>query len=65
MSYTYAILEVSQAAYDEIRQKLEQAGYQHAFHRESDGEVVDMHGIALRITDRVPNQGAPNEGTRP
>ena len=44
MTYTYAILEISPAAYREIREKLEAAGYQHAF--EPDG-AIDMHGIAL------------------
>ena len=49
MTYTYAILEVSAAAYDEIRGALEAAGYQDAFHDDGDGyEVIDMHGIALR-----------------
>lgn len=43
-THTYAILEVSPAAYDEIRAKLEAAGYEHAFH---DG-LVDMHGLALQ-----------------
>lgn len=46
-THTYSILEVSAAAYAEIRAKLEEAGYAHAFHDERDGEVVDMHGIAL------------------
>jgi hypothetical protein len=46
MTYThsYALLEVSQEAYDEIAKKLREAGYDHAFM--DDGEV-DMHGIAL------------------
>ncbi len=44
MSHTYALLEVSPATYVEIRRKLEEAGYQHAFHNNG---VVDMHGIAL------------------
>jgi hypothetical protein len=52
MSYTYVILDVSPAAYAEIRAKLEAAGYGHAFHREDDGEVIDMHGIALREDTR-------------
>lgn len=47
-SRTYAILEVSPEVYAEIRAKLEAAGYEHALHREDDGEVIDMHGIALR-----------------
>jgi hypothetical protein len=49
-THTYAILDVSKAAYDEIKQKLEAAGYQHALHddRDGDGVVIDMHGIALK-----------------
>lgn len=43
---TYAIMHVSESAYNEIKAKLEAAGYQHAIHG---GAVVclDMHGIAL------------------
>lgn len=50
MTHTYAILEVSSAVYKEIKDKLEAAGYQHAFHddRDGDGTVIDMHGIALK-----------------
>lgn len=48
MTYTYAVLEVSPAAYEEIREKLVKAGYQHAFHEDrTHGPVIDMHGIAL------------------
>ena len=43
-TYTYAVLGVSLAAYDEIRAKLEAAGYQHAF---INGDEIDMHGLAL------------------
>lgn len=46
-THTYAVLEVSETAYAEIRTKLAEAGYQHAFHREHDGELIDMDGIAL------------------
>lgn len=42
-TYTYVLLDVSPAAYREIRAKLEAAGYDHAI----DGEHLDMHGIAL------------------
>lgn len=45
---TYAILEVSPEIYDQIRKQLEAAGYEHAFHKEGDKEVIDMHGIALK-----------------
>jgi hypothetical protein len=44
MTHTYAILDVSKKTFDEIRAKLDAAGYQHAFDR----DVIDMHGIALR-----------------
>ena len=44
MTYTYAVLEVSKAAYDEIAAKLRDAGYDHAF---TDEGEIDMHGIAL------------------
>lgn len=43
-THTYAILEVSQEAYDEIHAKLKAAGYQHAF---MDGNVIDMAGIGI------------------
>ncbi len=44
MTYTYAILDVSLTTFNEIRAKLDAAGYQHAFDR----DVIDMHGIAVR-----------------
>lgn len=58
MTHTYALLEVSPAVHAEIRAKLRAAGYEHAFHREDDREVIDMHGIgvvaALPETRSVP-----------
>lgn len=48
-THTYAVLDVSPEAYAEIRRRLEEAGYAHAFDdRNEGGEVIDMHGIALR-----------------
>lgn len=44
MTYTYVVLEISDAAYREIKQKLTDAGYEHAFH----DDVIDMHGIAVQ-----------------
>lgn len=47
-TYTYAVLDLSPAAYEEIRQKLTDAGYGHAFHTGRDGRtVIDMRGIAV------------------
>lgn len=46
-THTVALLELSEAAYQEIRGKLEAAGYQHAF-GETDGiPFVDMSGIGV------------------
>jgi hypothetical protein len=61
MTHTFAILEVSQACYDEIRGKLAAAGYQHAFLDEG-VEVIDMHGVALKsapqaLIDEFGNTG--------
>lgn len=48
MTYTYALLQVSDSAYDEIAAKLRAAGYHQAFHVEPGEPVrIDMHGIAL------------------
>lgn len=47
-THTYAVLKVSQSAYDEIRQKLQTAAYDHAFY--SDG-IIDMQGIAILPED--------------
>lgn len=51
-THTYAELEVSAAAYDEIASKFRAAGYDHALM--SDG-TLDMHGIGL--TKAVPPCG--------
>jgi hypothetical protein len=48
MTHTYAVLEVPAVVYAAVRALLGQAEYQHAFHRDSGGEVIDMHGIALK-----------------
>lgn len=57
MTHTYAVLQVSATVYDEVKQKLEAAGYSHAFHTH-EGEptpTIDMHGIGL-------TRGAEDEG---
>ncbi len=46
-THTYAVLPVSKAAFDEIKGKLEAAGYQHVF--DNNGAIIDMHGIALEV----------------
>lgn len=47
-THTYVILELSQAAFDEIKRKLEAAEYQHAF---MPGGEIDMHGIAVKAEE--------------
>jgi hypothetical protein len=61
MTHTYAVLEVSPAAYAEIREKLDAAGYDHAFDSHSGAEVIDMHGIALRAEVKLPPIAPPPE----
>lgn len=52
MTYTYAILTVTQAAWDEIETKLRAAGHEQAIHTDDDeGPLLDMHGIALQRGD--------------
>lgn len=47
-THTYAVLEISERAFDEIKEKLSKADYKHAFHEDDErGTVIDMHGIAL------------------
>ena len=46
-THTYAILDLSPEAYQEIRAKLLEAGHEHAIEGDEAGEVIDMHGIAI------------------
>jgi hypothetical protein len=48
MTHTYAVLDVPPVVYAAVRALLARADYHHAFHEDRDGEVIDMHGIALR-----------------
>jgi hypothetical protein len=47
-THTYTVLPVPRAVYAAVRALLAAAGYDHAFHEGTDGEVIDMHGIALQ-----------------
>lgn len=45
---TFVIMEVEAATYNEIKDKLLEADYDHAIHDQGEhGTVLDMHGIAL------------------
>lgn len=59
MTHTYAELEISRAAWDEIAQKLRAAGYDHAF---VDENTIDMHGIGLTPAAAPPNMVKTPEG---
>lgn len=53
-THTYAILDVSPAAYREIEGKLRDAGYEHLLNDDGEGHtVIDMHGLALRVDPDV------------
>ena len=42
---TYAVMKVSTATFQEVKAKLEEAGYDQALH--NDDKTLDMHGVAL------------------
>jgi histidinol phosphatase-like PHP family hydrolase len=44
---TYATMDVSKAVFDEVKQKLLDAGYDHAIL--NNGKTLDMNGIALEV----------------
>jgi len=47
-THTYVVMPLSEAAYREIRRKMEEAGYDHALDdSEEFGTVINMHGIAV------------------
>lgn len=56
-THTYAVLDVPRTVYGAVRALLVRAGYDHAFHAEPDGELIDMHGIALRSAAGAPRDG--------
>lgn len=47
MTRTYVELEISEAAYNEIAEKLRKADYGHVFIGRDHHELMDMHGISL------------------
>lgn len=55
MTHTYARLVVSKETYREIRSKLVEGGYEDQFYADfQNGELIDMHGIAI-----APDIGGP------
>ncbi len=58
-THTYAVLQISPAAYREIRTALATAGYEDQFHERRNGEIIDMHGIALQEGLTVTTRDKP------
>ncbi len=46
-THTYALLEVSDQTFEEIKDKLKRAGYQDQFHDDDGRLIIDLHGLAL------------------
>ncbi len=59
MTYTYALLEVSKATFDEIAAKLAAAGSTHSFDEHGGKNVLDMHGLALVVEDEPTSTPDP------
>jgi len=61
VSYTYAIMRVSEETYAEIREHLIAAGYADQIHERAGSfcETLDMHGIALQVTPQCPEDEVP------
>jgi hypothetical protein len=51
MTYTFVVLPVSHEAYEEIRKKLIEAGY----NENLDADLIDMHGLALQCERKECN----------
>jgi hypothetical protein len=60
-THTYVVLDLSPVAYDEIRRKLEDAGYGQAFHSENGAERIDMTGLAVSRDSVTPEDLARTE----
>jgi hypothetical protein len=48
MTHTFAALDISAAAFEEIKQRLEAVSYQHTFIKTDGQDLIDMQGIALK-----------------
>ena len=63
MTYTYALIPVSKAYFDEVKSMMEAAGYHHAFNTHDGKPVLDMRSLALIEDDgKIFNIRRYNEG---
>lgn len=51
-THTFAILELSAAAFEEIKEKLELAGYEENFIYKGKELIIDMNGIAVKTKEK-------------
>jgi len=56
---SYAVVEISPKAFEEIRSKLEEAGYEDQFETDARGRaiLIDMNGIALQAEGTGDDDG--------
>lgn len=53
MTHTFVTMGIPEEFFTLVRQKMEDAGYQHAIHTTPDGDYIDMKGIALVVADEI------------
>lgn len=58
-THSFTVLDLSPAAFDEIKSKLLAAGYNHVFVQVSDKLVIDMNGLAVSKTVDGDNSTVP------
>jgi hypothetical protein len=58
VSHTYAVLDVDRATFEDIKRRLIDAG-----HAPEPSDVIDMHGIGIRIEEVEP-QPRPRQRRR-
>lgn len=58
MTYTYGVLDVSRQAFNEIKELLKEADYQHKFHYDPERRsiIIDMHGIAIGCVEPIAEE---------
>ena len=47
-THTRVVMDVSPETFQEIHDKMKEAGYHHAIYKDEDGITVDMSGLAIR-----------------
>lgn len=62
-THTFAILELSPEAFQEISQKLIAANYMHAFSREEGRPIIDLTGLAITPIQPKPTHAIHNPQT--